>query len=168
MKIQMISPITFQGKPENHGVVNKHLTRSAQPWPEDLPWLKDDGVTDIINLREMHDPKCLYDEAGESAKLGMKYHHVPINHKNPTEKNVMAFLEIMNDVEKRNGKAHVHCLEGRDRTGLCAFIYKGTRDIGTIAENEAEWLRYGHNYQRYPNLMGWGRELLKKLKAMIK
>ena len=164
MKIQFISSVTFMGKPNNYGVVNEYLTRSAQPLPEDLPWLKENKVTDVINLRTNTDKSILFDEATETKKLGMRYHNIAINHRNPTEKNIADFLDLMKRVEKNKGKAHIHCLEGKDRTGLCAFIYKGLKGIGSIAENEAEWLKYGHNVERYPNLRGWAKELLKKLK----
>ncbi|MBO5434675.1 tyrosine-protein phosphatase [bacterium] len=165
MKIQGISHISFQGKPNNYGIVNERLTRSAQPLPEDFSWLKDDGVTDVINLRTNTDTSILFDEATETKKLGMKYHNIAINHRNPTEKNIVDFLDLMKTVEKNKGKAHIHCLEGRDRTGLCAFIYKGIKGIGSVAENEAEWLKYGHNVERYPNLRNWAKTLLTKLKG---
>lgn len=164
MRIQSIQSLTFLGKPEKYAEVNKSLSRSAQPLPEDLPWLKEQGVTDIINLRTMTDKSILFDEGAESEKLGMKYHNVAIYHRNPTEKNLTDFLEIMDDVEKKGGKAHIHCLEGKDRTGLCAFVYKGLRGIGTLAQNEAEWLSFGHDFVRYPNLRGWAKEFLQKIK----
>lgn len=164
MRLQSISAIIFQGMPKNYAIVNKSLSRSAQPLPEDLPWLKEQGVTDIINLRTMTDKSILFDEAAEAENLGMKYHNIAINHRQPTEKNIIDFLELMDDVERNNRKAHLHCLEGKDRTGLCAFIYKGLRGIGTIAQNEAEWLKYGHDFVKYPNLRGWAKEFLQKVK----
>ena len=122
MRIQSIRTFAFQGMPGNYAEVNKSLSRSAQPLPEDLVWLKEQGVTDVINLRTMTDKSILFDEATETEKLGMKYHNIPINHRKPTEKNVVDFLEVMNEVEKNNGKAHIHCLEGKDRTGLCVVM----------------------------------------------
>ena len=164
MKIQLINPLTFQGKPSNYGIVNANLTRSAQPLPEDFAWLKEDGVTDVINLRTNTDTSILFDEATETRKLGMRYHNIAINHRNPTEKNITDFLDIMDTVEKNNGKAHMHCLEGRDRTGLCAYIYERLKGIGTAAESEERWLKFGHNTERYPNLRGWAKSLVPKLK----
>ena len=164
MRIQLVSALTFQGKPSNYGIVNENLTRSAQPLPEDFAWLKDDGVTDVINLRTNTDTSILFDEATETQKLGMKYHNIAINHRNPTEKNITDFLEVMESVEKNNGKAHMHCLEGKDRTGLCAYIYERLKGIGTAAESEERWLKFGHNTERYPNLRGWAKSLVPKLK----
>lgn len=164
MKIQQISPLAFKGKPKNYAEVNEFLTRSAQPLPEDFAWLKEHNVTDVINLRTNTDTSILFNEAAETEKLGMKYHNIAINHRKPTEKNITDFLDLMKNIEKNKGKAHIHCLEGKDRTGLCAFIYKGLKGIGTTAENEAEWLKYGHDFKRYPNLRGWAKELLKKLR----
>ena len=51
MKIQSINSFTmFKGKPSNYGVIDKYISRSAQPAFEDLEWLKEHGVTDIINF----------------------------------------------------------------------------------------------------------------------
>ena len=165
MKIQSINALSFQALPHKYAEVNQYLSRSAQPLPEDLASIKEEGVTDIVNLRTMTDKSCLFDEGAEAEKLGMKYHNIAINHRNPTEKNVTDFLEIMCDAEKNNKKVLVHCLEGKDRTGLCVYIYKCLRGIGSVAQNKAEWIKFGHDFVRYPNMMGWAEGLLQKFKA---
>ena len=40
------------------------------------------------------------------------------------------------------------------------------KNIGTLAENEKEWIAKGHNIQRYPDLRAWTKELVGKLKAL--
>ena len=66
--------------------------------------------------------------------------------------------------KNRSGKAHIHCKAGADRTGMYAFIYKAIQGIGTIAENEKEWLAHGHNTTRYPDLRNWTKNFLKTIK----
>ena len=57
-------------------------------------------------------------------------------------------------------------MHGADRTGLYSFIYKSIKGIGTMQENETEWIRYGLKQDKYPNLMNWGKEFLKKFKFL--
>lgn len=164
MNIQPIKIINFQALPQKFANVSQNLARSAQPLPEDMISLKEEGITDIINLRTMTDKSCLFDEGAEAEKLGIKYHNIPINHKNPTEQNVSDFLDIVSNAEKDNRKVLVHCLEGKDRTGLCVFVYKCLKGIDSIAQNKAEWLKFGHDFVRYPNMIGWAENLVKNFK----
>ena len=69
--------------------------------------------------------------------------------------------ELIEQIKKNNGKAHIHCKAGADRTGMYAFIYKMTKGIGTLARNEREWLEHGHNTQLYPDLRNWAKKFLK-------
>ena len=164
MKIQSISNILFKGKPSNYAKIDEYVSRSAQPLKDDFTWLKEQGVTDVINFRTMYTPAVNFDEAEELKKLGIRYHNIPTITMKPNEEKIYDFLNIINSIIKNNGKAHIHCKAGADRTGMYAFIYKAVKNIGTIAENEAEWLRFGHNKKLYPNLQSWTKEFVKKLK----
>ena len=164
MKIQSISNIFFKGKPNNYARIDEHVSRSAQPLKEDLTWLKEQGITDVINFRTMYAPAVDFDEAEELKKLGIRYHNIPTVTMKPNEEKIHKFLNIINNVIENNGKAHIHCKAGADRTGMYAFIYKTVKNIGTIAENEVEWLKFGHNKKLYPNLQSWTKEFVKKLK----
>ena len=77
MKVSFNCGIGFAGKPKNYAVIDKYVSRSAQPMKEDLLWLKEHGVTDVFNFRTMHAPEINYDEAKEVARLGMNYHSIP-------------------------------------------------------------------------------------------
>jgi hypothetical protein len=52
-------------------------------------------------------------------------------------------------------------MAGADRTGMYAFIYKVLNGIGTLAENDKEWLERGHNVKLFPDLRGWTKDFLK-------
>ena len=71
-------------------------------------------------------------------------------------------LELTEKVKEKNGKLHIHCKAGADRTGMYAFIYKGIQNIGTLVENEKEWITKGHNIERYPDLRNWAKAFVKK------
>ena len=164
MKIQSISNIFFKGKPNNYARIDEHVSRSAQPQKEDLAWLKEQGVTDVINFRTMVVEGVDFNEETEVLKQGMRYHNIPSVTIKPTEEKIYKFLDVIDNVIENNGKAHIHCKAGADRTGMYAFIYKAVKNIGTIAENEVEWLKFGHNKKLYPNLQNWTKEFVKNLK----
>ena len=164
MRIQSITSTLFKGEPNNYAKIDEHVSRSAQPLKEDLTWLKEQGITDVINFRTMYAPAVDFDEAEELKKLGIRYHNIPTITMKPTEEKIYKFLNVVDNIIENNGKAHIHCKAGADRTGMYAFIYKTVKNIGTVAENEAEWLKFGHNKKLYPNLQSWTKEFVKKLK----
>lgn len=151
---------TFKGKPENYVKIDNIVSRSAQPKKEDFLWLKNEGVTDIINFRTMVEPAQNFDEKSVVEGLGMKYHNIPTITSKPNEDKVEQFLDIIENVHKRNGKAHIHCKAGADRTGMYAFIYKNIKGIGTITDNIQEWIALGHNTKRFPDLINWAKNLI--------
>ena len=163
MKIQQVQ-INFTGKPNNYATIDKYVSRSAQPQKEDLVWLKENGITDIFNFRTMYKPEIDFDEKAEVEKLGMKYHNIPSITSKPTEANVNRFLSEVEDVISKNGKAHIHCKAGADRTGMYAYIYKSIKNIGTKAQNQVEMILMGHYYIKYPKIMSWATNYVSKIK----
>ena len=159
-----ISSIPFQGKPENYAEIDNFVSRSAQPMKEDFVWLKENGVTDVINFRTMVVAGLDFDEKSIVESLGMNYHNIPSITKEPKEQNIIDFLNLINTVKNNNGKAHIHCMAGADRTGMYAFIYKTLNGLGTISDNIAEWIKRGHDTKLYPNLIARAKEFAEKLK----
>ncbi len=162
MRINSI--ICFKGKPANYLKIDDTASRSAQPMKEDFQWLKENGVTDIINFRTMTVSGLDFDEKTAVEENGMKYHTLPSYSKNPKEENVIKFLNIVDDVKKKGGKVHIHCKAGADRTGMYSLIYKQKNKLGDLVSNKSEMINLGHDNKRYPNLISWIENLLKKLK----
>lgn len=158
-----VYPITFQGIPKNYAKITDTLSRSAQPMEEDLVWLKEQGVTDIINFRTMIVPGINFDEKAVTESLGMKYHNIPSATRNPKEENVAEFLNIVESTEKNGGKTHIHCKAGADRTGMYAYIYKTLKGIGDRVSNQNEMINMGHNQKLYPDLLPWIDNYINKL-----
>lgn len=158
-----ISPINFNGIPRNYAKIDSYVSRSAQPFADDFLWLSEHGVTDIINFRTMYKPEIDFSEPDLVRSLGMNYYNIPSHTQNPTEENIIKFLEIINKIKQNNGKAHIHCMAGADRTGMYAYIYKMLNGLGSACRNENEWIWLGHNRQLYPDLIPKTKELLKKL-----
>ncbi|MBQ8460340.1 tyrosine-protein phosphatase [bacterium] len=158
-----VYPISFNGKPKNYTLIDNAISCSAQPMKEDFVWLKEQGVTDIINLRTMVVFASDFDEQKTVESLGMKYHHLPSRTRQPNINTINTFLDLIEEIKINREKAHFHCSAGADRTGMYAFIYKMLNGLGSLAENENEWIARGHHQNLYPNLIKQTKELLPKL-----
>ena len=154
--------IYFRGIPDNYLKIDNTVSRSAQPKADDFKWLKQQGVTDVINFRTMHVSGLDFDEKKIVEKEGMRYHNIPSYTKHPDEKNITNFLDIVENVKEKGGKVHIHCKAGADRTGMYSWIYKQKHNIGTMASNEQEMLKMGHHNKIYPNLIDWIKKFLTK------
>ena len=148
-----IRPISFQGKPKNYATIDNNISRSAQPMKDDFIWLKEQGVTDIINFRTMVVSALDFDEKTVVENLGMKYHNIPSITARPNPQKINDFLNLTDDIINRAGKIHLHCKAGADRTGMYAYIYKSFKGIGDRWNNMVEMVRMGHNTRLYPNLL---------------
>ena len=158
----MLNAISFKGKPDNYKKIDNTVSRSAQPKAEDFKWLKEQGVTDVINFRTMYVSGIGFDEKSLVEQNGMKYHNIPSHTKTPNEQNIGKFLDIVDNVQKQGGKVHIHCKAGADRTGMYSWIYKQTHNLGSMKSNEKEMLEMGHHYNLYPNLINWIKIFLTK------
>lgn len=154
--------IIFRGKPDNYLKIDNIVSRSAQPKAEDFKWLKEQGVTDVINFRTMYVSNLDFDEKQVVEQEGMRYHNIPSYTRHPEEKNIGNFLDIVEDVKHNGGKVHIHCKAGADRTGMYSWIYKQKNNIGSMASNEDEMLRMGHHNKTYPELIDWIKKFLIK------
>lgn len=159
-----INSLVFKAQPRNYQKIDDTVSRSAQPAKEDFLWLKEQGVTDIFNFRTMHAYTLDFSEKEVVEGLGMKYHNIPTLPTFPQTHLADRFLQLIDDVKSRNGKAHIHCKAGADRTGMYAFIYKMINNIGTFTENRSEWIKKGHNRKRFPNMIDWALNYLKNTK----
>jgi len=158
-----IHSITFQGIPKNYAKINNTVSRSAQPSKEDFVWLKEHGITDIINFRTMYVSAVDFDEKTVVENLGMKYHNIPSITKNPKDENVLEFINLAKNIEENGGKLHIHCKAGADRTGMYSYIYKSIKGIGNRTDNQKEMLKMGHNTKLYPDLLPWVNNFIDKL-----
>lgn len=156
--------VSFSGKPNKYLVIDNVVSRSAQPQKDDFSWLKEQGVTDIINFRTKPDYSLDFNEQNVVEKLGMKYHNIPSYTRNPQKEKLEAFLDIIQKIAEKNGKVHIHCKAGVDRTGMYSFIYKQIKNIGATQENINEWINLGHHQKLFPDLIEKTQELLKKIK----
>lgn len=159
-----MSMVSFTGMPSNYAKITDNVSRSAQPQKDDFTWLKNHGVTDVINFRTMGVAGVDFDEKTTVENLGMKYHNIPTHTRVPKDSQVFEFLNLVDSITANDGKVHIHCKAGADRTGMYSFIYKSIKNIGSTAENVMEWINRGYHLEMYPDLLSWAYKFVAKLK----
>jgi len=108
--------------------------------------------------------KIDFNEKDVVEALGMKYHEIPSITETPDEKRIAEFLKLCDSIIARNGRLHIHCMLGADRTGMYSFIYKSIKNIGLHHDNIKEWISSGLFTDIYPHLLPWAVNYLKKLR----
>jgi protein tyrosine phosphatase (PTP) superfamily phosphohydrolase (DUF442 family) len=109
--------------------VDDRLTTSGQPTEKQLPYIKDLGVTHIVNLGLHEHEKALPDEAASVLTLGMHYVHIPVDFDNPTPSDYEKFRDTMHGLSDR--VIHVHCIAN---LRVSAFLYRYRRDHFAMPE----------------------------------
>lgn len=117
----------------NFGQVTPEIWRGGKPDREGMKWLAQRGVKTIIDLQ--------MDDESADVPAGVRY--VPIRTSLLTcdRVDVAAVIRAIEDSPK---PVFIHCLAGRDRTGLAVAAWQMSRGMSAdeaIADNE----RYGHN-----------------------
>lgn len=124
----------------NFGVVTPGaLYRSAQPGPEDYPWLAKQGFKGIVCLRSE------YDNGAERMKsYGLNYLHLAIpDHHAPTDEQGLEFLKFVRNPE--NWPVLIHCKQGIGRTGVLAALSRYAIDGWSMSDA----LREARNYRPF-------------------
>src|SRR5262245_42524430 len=95
------------------------LAASAEPGgPEQLAWLRAEGVDILVTLTEDPLPRTWIDGAG---LMGV---HVPIPDMDvPTVAQVVQVMSVIDKAKSSNMGVAVHCLAGRGRTGTMLAAY---------------------------------------------
>lgn len=148
----------FSLKPNNYKQIDRYLSRSAQPLVENLKWLKEQGMTDVISLRNMS--KDDFDEGKYVQELGMTYHSFPSVTKFIKKENAGAILDVIESIKRKGGRVVLHCDRGSDRTGLISYIYERLNNIGTPSDNLAELIEHRWNKEKYPDLIKWAEDII--------
>ena len=103
------------GLPNLHKV-DDGLYRGAQPTARGVKELEKLGVRTIVNLRSSHSDEKIV--AGSNLTLA----HIPMNTWAVDEKDVVRFLRVVTDKDRR--PVFVHCQHGADRTGAMCAAYR--------------------------------------------
>lgn len=105
----------------NFHQITQQIYRGGRPTPEGLKSLKEAGIKSIINLENVAGP--VQNERAQAKALGMGFMSSPMSWITPpTDQQIDKILAVMSNPE--NQPVYIHCLHGRDRTGLVSALYR--------------------------------------------
>ena len=109
---------------KNMQAVNDHIYRGAQPGSAGFKELAKMGIKTVIDLRDKPSQADREKQVVES--LGMKYVGIPMSMHAPTDDQIAKALGVLNSTE--SAPVFLHCLGGRDRTGVVIACYRIAHD----------------------------------------
>ncbi|HHT9118486.1 MAG TPA: protein-tyrosine phosphatase family protein, partial [Candidatus Hypogeohydataceae bacterium YC38] len=116
----------------NLHVIHGIILSGSQPTERGYRYLKEKGVTTVINWRKEDDSERRIVE-----DLGLRYYYIPITPAHPpNEGQVEEFLKIIEEVQNKGEKLYHHCLHGVGRCFTMNAAYLITR--GMPAEQAVE------------------------------
>ena len=121
--------------PQPHGftwIEKPHLAALARPGgPEDLAWLRSQGIDLLLSLTEDPVPARWVNDAG------LLLFHVPmVDMEPPTAEELNRCLSAIAKAREHNMGVAVHCGAGLGRTGVvlaCYFVTKGLSAANAVA-----------------------------------
>ncbi len=96
--------------------LTENLLSSGMPTPDQMKAIAEAGVKVVISLAPFDPEKDLANEGTLVESLGMKYINIPVDWEAPTQQNLEAFMNAMD--EDRNKKVFVHCRANYRATGF--------------------------------------------------
>ena len=162
-KQKYIPPATsVVDKQFNFHIIDSALWRSAQPNSESLKRMKHFGLNTVINLRG--DSITNEWEKKIADSLSLNYYNFPLDsRKEQNSDEINLILNIIN--QKKNQPVLIHCLGGKDRTGLISALYELQKGNKILNEIHKEMLMYGYNEEKYPKnfrfIKSWAKGLKK-------
>jgi protein tyrosine/serine phosphatase len=147
----------------NFHIAASGIWRSSQPNKESIIRMRGHGLKSIINLRG--DKETDNWESKLSDSLGINYFSRPIDSREKQDldylKGILALAE-----DSTNQPALIHCLGGKDRTGLIVGMYKLKYSTLPLSEIKKEMIMYGHDNEELPeifnSLEAYASEIRKK------
>lgn len=130
---------------KNFLAVNDWFYRGGQPNVIAMEALLEQGVRTIISLRWNF--RVIKAERALAEQYGLNFYSIPLSYWIlPTRKEIDFFLSILDDQNKH--PIFMHCLHGRDRTGMLTAIYRIARENWTANDAYAEMKANGFRHIR--------------------
>lgn len=98
---------------------------AGQPEEKQFTWIKDAGITTVINLALHDSPKALPDEGNTVRSLEMNYIHIPVEWESPRISDLQTFFHVMDSL--RNEKIFIHCVLNM-RVSVFLYLYRVLKD----------------------------------------
>lgn len=130
----------------NFAKVDDGLYRGAQPTREGYRTLAHRGVKTVIDLRD----DALPDSRSTVETAGMRYVRIGTNAARVEPAKVRAFLQ---EVAAAPKPIYVHCMRGRDRTGLEVAVYRIVEQGWKREDAINELYAHGHLWALFPGIV---------------
>lgn len=109
----------------NYVEIDGRFATSGQPNEQQFGLIRDAGYETVINLAPQSVlENSLPNEADELSKLGIRYIHIPVDFKNPTEEDFEQFASSLQ--EQGTQKIWIHCAANMR---VSAFVYRYRRAV---------------------------------------
>jgi protein tyrosine phosphatase (PTP) superfamily phosphohydrolase (DUF442 family) len=96
--------------------IDEGFYRGAQPRNDGIRRLQEMGIRTVVSFRTSHSDRK------ESERSGLDYVRLPMHPWDVDENEVIEFLSVAIDPERR--PVFVHCYHGSDRTGMMTAVYR--------------------------------------------
>lgn len=135
-------------EPKNFRKVTTGIYRGGQPDRAALVGLAEKGFRTVVSFRWQK--KIVNQEENDCRDLGLDFISIPLNYSNPPRLGeVKKFLNVLDD--SRTHPVLVHCLHGKDRTGIMVAIYRMIEQNWSVEEAYKEMEECGfHKYRLRP------------------
>lgn len=104
----------------NFGFVSADVWRGARPTPAGLKTLAAMGMKTVIDLQS--------DDESADIPPGVQYVHLPVS---AWHADLVDTVAVLSAIKASPKPVFVHCLEGRDRTGLAIAAYRLTQGMSS-------------------------------------
>ncbi len=144
-------------KPSEPVVLSEHMWVGPAPKPGTLQRLSNGGFRSIINNQPDTDDGLLMSSsevAAEAEAIGLSYLHIPIEGRNPLEKDVRSFSEALATMPR---PIFAYCRTGGRSASLWAMASVGDIDTETLI---AQCRRIGFDISGLRAKMDMRREML--------
>lgn len=129
----------------NFAKVNDRIFRSGQPIGEpQWRWAMDQGVKEILKLNDSY-----YGDDSEAERVGLRVHVRSISdHESQTVIGDPSIFDQLDVLLTQGGPWLVHCVEGKDRSGIVIARHRVRYEGWTKEKAFDEWVGYGsHGYR---------------------
>ncbi len=133
---------------KNFRKVTTGIYRGGQPNRAALVELAEKGFKTVVSFRWQK--RIVNQEKRDCKDLGLDFVSIPLNYSNPPSLgDIKNFLNVLED--SRMHPVFVHCLHGKDRTGIMVAIYRIIDQEWSVQEAYKEMEECGfHKYRLRP------------------
>lgn len=140
-----IRPVSFQ----YYKIMLQNPDYSRKKTLERFQRFQKNGIKTIIDLSRAN-KQVRTEESRLARQFGIEYKNIPLSGLRPPEtKEISNFFKI---IKNSLGAIYVHCIDGKDRTGIMTALSRITRDKMSWTEAYNEMKEFKYSDEKFPKL----------------